>query len=356
MSEWYNIAAESEGTFIPFILATLIDVLRNDNVRLFHLARELTKSPQETIEDRSCTKVKSMTIRRAIPYEKPRSISLDGSYASLPGGAAESQGNLRGARSEVFLQLPYERRQRKTSEGALSPKERNGFIKEISGQFEGFLCRIIDPAALGSRRSIKSIGSLESISEEHQNGNSQVSLLNSEAEEIGLYNEVTDSVMHYINSSDDMTLLAELQNVIQHLKIHSQFHRWAGILEGAMNRSQSNSATPGEDKKARSVFYGSKSEERLFKKQTENMSHELEVKDSTPMQRKDISVIIDRTLLTNKQKDIFVFNKLANKLGVGTVISMDVAKKKPREIMKIMLRTWEQNKEFTTTAEELLAA
>ena len=101
---------------------------------------------------------------------------------------------------------------------------------------------------------------------------------------------------------------------------------------------------------------GSKSEERLLKKQTENMSHELEVKASTPMQRKDISVNIDRTLLTNKQKDIFVFNKLANKLGVGTVISMDVAKKKPREIMKIILRTWEQNKEFTTTAEELLAA
>ena len=235
MSEWYNIAAESEGTFIPFILATLIDVLRNDNVRLFHLARELTKSSHETIEDRSRTKVKSMTIRRAIPYEKPRSISLDGSYASLPGGAAESQGNLRGARSEMFLQLPYERRQRKTSEGALSPKERNGFIKEIYGQFEGFLRRIIDPAALGSRRSIKRMGSLESISEEHRNdtlSNSPASLLNPEAEQIGLYNEVTDSVMHYINSSDDMTLLAELQNGIQHLKIHSQFHRWAGILEG----------------------------------------------------------------------------------------------------------------------------
>ena len=369
MSEWYNIAAESESTSIPFRLDTLIDVLRNDNVRLFELARELAISSYETIEDRSRTKVKGITFRRFLPYQKPRSISLGGSYTSISGGGAASQSNLREASNEFFLQSPCEGRQRNTGERALSPKERNGIVKEIIGQVWGSLKHFIDPAALGSQRSLKSIGSLDSISEEHHPDNfskSEACLYNPEAEPVSLYNEVTDSVVHHIG--DDMTLLKEFQSLVKHLKIHSQFPRCASILEAtvqkcSMRRSQSLPAIAGEGKNERSVPNEPKTKESSSKRQFEDLPQakeygacDHEVKAGTPIQKKDISVIINHTLLTPKQKDIIVFNKLANKLGVGTVISKDIAKKKPNEIMKIVLRTWWQNKDSMSTAEELLAA
>ena len=203
MSEWYNIAAESESTSIPFRLDTLIDVLRNDNVRLFELARELGMCSHETIEDRSRTKVKGITFRRSLPYLKPRSISFGGSYTSISGGGAAIQSNLREASSEVFLQSPREGRQRNTSERALSPKERNGIVKEIIGQVWGSLKHFIDPAALGSRRSLKSIGSLDSISEEHHPDNfskSEACLYNPEAEPVSLYNEVYGACDHEVKA------------------------------------------------------------------------------------------------------------------------------------------------------------
>ena len=222
MSEWYNIAAESENTHIPFTLSTLIAVFKNDNVKLFQVARELATSSKETIEDGSPI--------RALEYKKPRSKSLGISYNNIVGDKDASY--------EVILQSP-DGRQRRTSDRAFSPQEIGREIgREISGQILGSLRQ----AALESRRSIENTNNLGSIDAEdnHDQSNlftSQGSPYNPEDGYVNHYEEVTNSVIHDINSSNDMTLLAKLQGAIQFLKVNSPFHSVAGLLEAAVQKS-----------------------------------------------------------------------------------------------------------------------
>ena len=220
MSEWFNIAAESENTHIPFTLSTLIAVFKNDNVKLFQVARELATSSTETIEDGSPI--------RALEYKKPRSKSLGISYNNIVGD--------KDACNEVILQSP-DGRQRRTSDRAFSPQEISSLSKEIFGQIWGRF-----EAAQESRRSIENTNNLGSIDAEDNHDQSnlftpQGSPYNPEDGYVNHYEEVTSSVIHDINSSNDMTLLAKLQGALQFLKVNSQFHSVAGLLEAAVQKS-----------------------------------------------------------------------------------------------------------------------
>ena len=400
MSQWFNTSADPRHKGDKISLPTLINIF--ETVKLFHCAEELEDISglnRSDFEDRPQErKLKRFSSLRGSPYPKKYLNTQGGSYDKLPrggrgeegggGGVGEgggkrggerereggmSQGFLRGARSEASLQ---------------TSREEKRFLERMMPSLMGAMRNLLDPAGLGKSRSMGRLeGSLESIYEEDQHvperartkaiayeegsmsrtpasrrwsetNYTEVFQAESPTRKQGLEDLFVKSVIQSMNTSKDLAILAEVHDAIQHLKEHIKFSRCVWILETAVQKCSL--------KRTKRVSVLSSEEEPIHDVPEEGSSvesHEGQVlqegpdKSRTLIIRKDMNFIIDRTLLTDEQKDIFVFNKLAHKLGVGTALSMDIdAKKKPGAIMKIILRAWEQTRGTNTTAEELLVA
>ena len=417
MSEWYNFAAESEGTFMPFILSTLIEVFEDPNVRLFAVAKELKLE----------RKLNSIVIRHSAPYNKPATYNAGDSSRSIPelGGEVVGLEYHRGAPNHLHLPSPIEGR---FIEGGLSPTHVTYNVTHVT--------QVIDSDTGDSRISGRS--SPWSINEEEQSAKSnqrrridydnnsnlrksqdiiyEAENQHEDASMKGDHDDsLFDSVVKDMQANENITIVTEFKNAIKYLKEQPEVSRCVNILERAVKKHLINlsqavnyNADQGErtdSSCAKELLFNSTQESVLNhpkkqnliltqvrssnlqpthgpNKKTENAlqlpketnqnktqksDHQLynskeiepENRTNTPIQRKDINVIITAAQYITK-KDIVVFSKIAAKLGVENSINMDkTAKKKPKEIMEVILRAWEQaqkKKQCTTTAEDLLEA
>ena len=91
-----------------------------------------------------------------------------------------------------------------------------------------------------------------------------------------------------------------------------------------------------------------------------SLKNEIPEKESTPISRRELNLIImDSKKIKNKDKNIIIFNNLASNLGVPSSITKVAAMSKTpkmNEVMENILLAWEQARENSLTAEELLEA